>query len=349
MLAPQRWLLFLGALAVAALIPWVSRGPGSAPSVSSSPARAEPQGAAPTNAASKMAASKMASSKSAASALPEVSTLYEEATSAYHARLFADEGAVVLVTQTGFTTLRAGEAPARHAISLGPVVARQGDALVFWRSGKLRAISLTAENERELAVVPAPPQYLLASGGQLAWIQTTREGGTSIQTLSGSGVRVVFKSEESVSAAISSASFIYWVSERRDGSWHIGRVGLDGQHTSTAVQRGRPPAMLALGPDGLYFYAGPERGVRRLTFDLKLETAVLAKVICSPLAVSSRVVCAQVGGLFEIPPASSAPRFLAVERAGPVTTVGATAERAFWVAERGDGQLVVRSVVLPEP
>lgn len=355
MLAPQRWLLFSGALAVAALIPWASRGPGSTPSVSSSPSRAEPQAAAPgaasKNAAPKTAASKTAASKMAASksALPEVSTLYEEATSAYHARVFADEGAVVLVTQTGFTTLRAGEAPARHTISLGPVAARQGDALVFWRSGKLRAISLTAENERELAVVPAPPQYLLASGGQLAWIQTTREAGTSIQTLSGSGVRVVFKSEEAVTAAISSASFIYWVSELRDGSWHIGRVGLDGQHASTAVQRGRPPAMLALGPDGLYFYAGPERGVRRLTFDLKQETAVLAKVICSPLAVSSRVVCAQVGGLFDIPPTSSAPRFLAVERAGPVTAVGASAERAFWVAERGDGQLVVRSVVLPEP
>jgi hypothetical protein len=333
MIAPKhRWLLLSGALSLAALISWASRGPGSTPVGVHSPSRQEPPSAA----------------KKGTHAPPEVSTLDEQETSAYHARLFADDDGVVLVTDTGFTTFSAGKAAARHAVSLGPVAARQGGALVFWRSGTLRTVSLTDGHESELATLPSPPQYLLASEGQIAWIQTLEKTGTSLQALSGGSARVVYQSEDRVSAAVLRASVVYWVSVSRDGSWSVGRVGLDGQHTSTEGQPGRPPAMLALGPDGVYFYAGRDRGVRRLTFDLQQETSVLANVICSPLVVSSRVVCAHVGGVFDIPPSSSLPRFLAAERAGPVTAVAATNERAFWVAEAGKDRLVVRSIVLPE-
>jgi hypothetical protein len=74
----------------------------------------------------------------------------------------------------------------------------------------------------------------------------------------------------------------------------------------------------------------------------------LTQVVCSPLVVSSRVVCAQVGGLFEIAPAVRAPRPLAAERAGPITATAATDARAYWVAESGGERLIVRSVALPE-
>jgi hypothetical protein len=212
----------------------------------------------------------------------------------------------------------------------------------------LRTVSLSDGHESGLAALPSPPQYLLASDGQIAWVQTLERGGTSLRALSGGAVRVVYESEERVSAAVLHGSVVYWVAVRRDGSWNIRRVSLDGQHTSTEAQAGRPPAMLALGREGVYFYAGPDRGVRRLSFDLEQETSVLAKVICSPLVVSSRVVCAHVGGLFDIPPSGSGPRFLAAERAGPVAAVAATNERAFWVAEAGKERLAVRALVLPE-
>jgi hypothetical protein len=328
----HRWFLLAGALPLAALISWASRGPGSTPVGAGSPSREEPPPAA----------------KKAAPPLPEVSTLYEQETSAYHARLFADDDGVVLVTDAGFTTFAVGKAPTRHAVSLGPVAARQGGALIFWRSGTLRTVSLSDGYESELASLPAAPQYLLASEGQIAWIQALEQGGTSLRALSGGAVRVVHESEESVSAAVLHASVVYWVAVHRDRSWSIGRVGLDGQHTATGAQHGRPPAMLALGPDGVYFYAGPARGVRRLSFDLEQETSVLAQVICSPLVVSSRVVCAHVGGLFHIPPSSSVPRFLAVERAGPVAAVAATSQRAYWVAEAGKERLILRTIALPE-
>jgi hypothetical protein len=334
MLAPkQRRVLFSGALllvafSLVALGSVASRRLGSTTAEPSSPSREQPQ----------VAAKK-------ARALPEVSTLYEHGTSAYHARLFADEDAVVLITQTGFTTFRAGRAPEEHAVSLGPVAIRQGGSVYFWRSGSLREISLSGESDRSLAALQRPPQYLLASEGHLAWIDTDRKNGYSLQTLSAGDVRVVFHSADSVGASVMRGDVVYWVLQGREGSWRIGRVGLDGQQQTTQAHQGRPPAMLALGPDGVYFYDGPERGVRKLTFDLERESAVVTHVICSPLVVSSRVVCANVGGLFDIPASGTAPRFLASEHAGPITSTAATDDRAFWVAENGDA-LIVRAVPL---
>ena len=277
-----------------------------------------------------------------------MSTLLEQRTSAYHARLFADPEGVVLVTQTGFTLLRSGEAAEEHTIDLGPVAVRQGSSVVFWRAGWLRQISLSGKNERRLVALTRAPQYLLASEHQLAWIDLERDTGSSLQTLADGAARVVHEAEERVGAAVLRAGVVYWILQSRDTSWRIGSIGLDGQHqTLTAAHQGRPPAMLALGHDGVYFYAGPERGVRRLSFELDREDAVAPRVICSPLVVTDRAVCAQVGGLFDVPPGGTAPRLLAVERDGPITAVAATDERLFWVAESGTDQLVVRTTPLP--
>jgi hypothetical protein len=326
----QRRLLFLGALSLVALSSWAGARLWSATADTSSPSNEQPQLAV----------------KTMSRDLPEVTTLYQREGSPYHARLFADEEAVVLVTQTGFTTFRAGEAPEEHAVSLGPVTIRRGGTLVFWRAGSLREISLTGEGERSLAPLPHPPRYLLASEGHLAWIQMEPETGTSLQTLSAGSVREVHDSDDNVGAAVMRGAVVYWVLHSRDGSWKIGRVGLDGEHQLTRAHEGRPPAMLAWGPDGVYFYDGPKRGVRKLSFDLEREDAISANVVCSPLAVSTRIICAQVGGLFELPALGGTPRFLATERAGPITATAVTDDRAFWVAENGNERLVVRSAAL---
>src|SRR5688572_27175764 len=66
-----------------------------------------------------------------------------------------------------------------------------------------------------------------------------------------------------------------------------------------------------------------------------------------PDAATSRVVCAHVGGIFDILPSGLAPRLLA-ERSGPITALAATEGRAYWVAEGEAEGLVLRSVALPE-
>ena len=328
----RRWVLFLVAFSSVALLSlamsraeWMST-PRGAPATMGAPP--------PVRAAQR--------------SLPEVATLHEQGTSAYHARLLADEDGLVLVTDAGFTTFRGGRAE-EHAMALGPLAALRGDALVFWRSGHLREVALAGGAERALAAVARPPQYLFTSEGRLAWIHTGRGSKTSLETFSGGGARAVYEVEGGVAAPVIHATDIYWVAVSPDASWRIERIALDGQlRTRSAAQHGRPPAMLAVGHDGVYFYAGRERGVRRLTFDLERETSVASGVVCSPLAVSDRVVCAQVGGIFELSGSDTPPLFLASERAGPVTALAATRSRAYWVADNGAERLIVRSIALPE-
>lgn len=325
------WLLSLGALSLAGLLSlsWAGllRSSGTA---SRAPARlAEP---APRR------------------GLPRVSTLYQQRASAYQASLFADERRVVLATPNGFTTIGPGQALEERVVELGHVAALQDTSIVFWRSGQLREIALSGEGERELAAVARPPRYLLAAEGRIAWVQTELASGSSLWTLSGGEVRVVHESEGRVCAAVMRGADVYWVVQGRGGSWTVERLGLDEQRRAfTAPHHGRPPSMLAVSQEGVYFYDGPERGVVQLSFDLTREDAVLPNVICSPIAVSSRVVCAQVGGLFDIARPGTPPRFLASEPAGPIVATAATGQRVFWVAENGEGHLVVRTVPLSAP
>jgi hypothetical protein len=332
LMSQQRVLGLLGALVLTAGIVWVGRGSQAKAPGPSSPGReqsrvvAQREGRVP----------------------PEVSTLLRQEGSAYQARLFADDEGVVLVTQTGFTFWRPGEATEAHDVPLGPTAVRQGGSLVFWRSGALRRVSLSGTNERPLTALPRAPRYLLASESRLAWIELDGNGVAALQTLSAGNVRVVDESADRVCAAVLRDAVVYWILQSQDGSWKIASVGLDGQdRLQTGVHRGRPPALLALGPDGVYFYDGSERGVRRLTFELDREEAVATNVICSPLVVSDRAVCAQVGGLFDVPHHGAVPRFLALERDGPITAVAATDDSVFWVAESGEHHLTVRSALLP--
>ncbi|MET0413173.1 MAG: hypothetical protein ABW217_17845 [Polyangiaceae bacterium] len=279
-----------------------------------------------------------------------VQTVYESDSSAYHVRLLPHEEGAILVAADGFTMLRTGRPPEEHTLSLGSVVARQGDSLVFWRHGELRQVSLSGGHEHELVTSQRSPQYLLASETQLAWIDGDRDEGFALRALTEGGARLVHHFDDSIGAAVLHDTDVYVLLQGSGGSWSIGVVPLGGRAPRfTQTRAGRPPAMLAPGPAGVYFYAGPERGVRALSFDLEHEAPVMANVICSPLAVSAsdRVICAQVGGVFDIRASRGRPRFLAAEPGGPVTSIVAGEGRAFWVAEAGDHRLAVRSVELP--
>jgi len=330
-----QWMFAACVLTAATGLAWAGSRLGRAPSERSVPSERE--------------ASRLDSGRTRRG-VPEVRTLDEQACSAYHARLFPDESGVVLVTPSGFTTYTSDGVVRRQTIELGPAVARHGQTLVFWRSGKLHEVSLSGGPERALATVPRPPRYLLPSEQRLAWVHTDREAGSSLQTLSAGAVQTLYESSGDISAPVVHAADVYWVAAARDRSWKMGRIALEGGHPSwSAPQQGRPPAMLGVGHEGIYFYAGPQRGVRRLTFNLQREVSVWSGVVCSPLAVFDRVLCAQVGGLFEIPLSGAIPTFLAAERAGPITALATTRSESFWVADNGADRLIVRSVTRPEP
>src|SRR5690606_468695 len=104
----------------------------------------------------------------------------------------------------------------------------------------------------------------------------------------------------------------------------------------------RSPSMLAPGIDGVYFYDGLERGVRKASLDLRFEEPVQEEAICSPLAVSNRVVCAQVGGIIDIPRAGADPRIVAGEPGGPIAALTVNDTSAIWIADSGVNRLTVR-------
>src|SRR5690606_17146920 len=110
--------------------------------------------------------------------------------------------------------------------------------------------------------------------------------------------------------------------ERAAGGWKLGRIPLDGSQVAFGEsRRTRPPAMLAAGPEGIYFYEGLKSGVRKVSFDLLFEESVNKEAICAPLVVSNRVVCAQVGGIIDIPRSGAPPRIVASELSGPIAAL----------------------------
>jgi len=105
--------------------------------------------------------------------------------------------------------------------------------------------------------------------------------------------------------------------------------------------------MLVAGPDGIYFYDGPDRGVLRVSFDLTQMHPVLENAICSPLTVSSRLVCAHLGGVFDVPHPGSKPRLIALETGGPIASIQATEKTVYWIVDSGKNQLTAKSAPLP--
>jgi hypothetical protein len=212
----------------------------------------------------------------------------------------------------------------------------------------MRTLPLDEGDETELFSLRQAPQYLLSSGPRLAWLTKDHQDTYSIQTASAGSIHVLHASKSLLSSPAIFREDVYFI-EQSGGTWKIGRASLNGSQVMfTTGKSSRPPSMLAAGPDGIYFYGGPQKGIRKLTFDLDHEQAVQENAICSPLAVSSRVVCAQVGGIFDVPWAGADPRVVAGEPGGPIADIAVTDKTVFWIADGGESRMVVRSAPLPE-
>jgi|GEM_PF-6905232 len=282
--------------------------------------------------------------------LPTVSTLYAADASAYGAHLFPLEEGVALTTDSELTLLRPGQSPKTRSLELGPAVARHGDSIVFWRSGKLLAVPLVGGGERELSPLARMPQHLLGSDTHVAWVERDEAGAFSVHALSAGAPTLVHRARESIRTATIVDETVYAISSSSPGRWTLIAVPLDGRApTVTSPHAGRPPSMLTAGQDGLYVYAGPKHGVLRLSFDLAREEAVMPGEICTPMAVADRVVCAQVGGLVELDPTRKAPRPLAGEGAGPIASLAAKDTHAYWITDSGAHRLTVRSLARSGP
>lgn len=274
-------------------------------------------------------------------------TLMRDRSSAYAATILPRRDEILITTATDVIRVAPDKQVEKIHVQLGDVQVLHDDSIAFFRDGAIRAFSLEDRNERLLFAVEYFVQYLLSSAGRLAWLSHEKQGRYFVQTESAGSVKTLYTSNDEVTWPVLHDETVYFL-ERSGGAWRIGRAPLNGSAVKFGKEyRGRVPAMLAAGPDGLYFYDGPKRGVRKLAFDLESEEPIAQGTICAPLAVSSRVVCAQVGGIVDIAHPLAEPRTIARETDGPIADIAATDERVYWIVDRGRDQMTVRSAELP--
>ncbi len=269
-----------------------------------------------------------------------VRTVLRLPASAYGNTLVARDGQFWLLTEDELIRITASGAVERRAIALGVTARPMGNRLVFHADGHLNSADTNGEDAVPLVALATAPYLLLTSDDRFAWV--VREGELfTIQTLRGQKPSELYRTSARITAGTMLQDWVFVV-ESHANHWRVVGVPTGGGAIVTSGDRqGRPPSLLVAG-DGLYFYDGPQRGVRHLTPDLRTETEIKENVICSPLAVSDRVVCAQVGGLYELLLTEGAPRILAAESEGPIAAVAASELNVVWITDTGPEQLAVK-------
>ena len=277
-------------------------------------------------------------------------TLLEWKESAYGTTLFIEGSTALVLTQTAAIRVTEGTPPQKMAVPFGVGPALMGDSIVYFHDGAARAVAKSGSEPRKLGLIEHPPQRFVASEKRLAWLDHGEDGTFSLQKIDGKTPRVFYRTKDQVATATMLGDWVFVVERQADGSWRIAGVSTSKQESVfSRAHQGRPPSMLVPAPDGIYFYDGPTRSVRLASPDLQQETVFAENVICSPFAVSDRVVCAHVEGVFEIPGKGRAPRVLAREKAGPIAAIAADEKRAVWLVDTAKDQFAVRSVALPVP
>jgi hypothetical protein len=237
-------------------------------------------------------------------------------------------------------------APAVMRIDLGLGAAATRSSFIYWSRGAVFAAPKTGGAPHRLFALARQPQQLVASGEDFAWLQRSDDGVFSLHALVGKKQAAVYTSSGSIDAVAMLDGAITFVERPAGAGWRIGRVPrAGGDATFTAARDGRPPSMLAAARD-IHYYDGNRQEVRRLSPDLQRERTLASGFVCSPIAVSAHVYCAQVDGIFELR-LDERPRRIVVGNAGALATdLAATPKRLFWVVDAGADRLEVRSIEL---
>lgn len=283
------------------------------------------------------------------SVIGEALTLLEWPESAYHAKLTLDGGSVLVVTPTAAIRVTNGKPAEKMALPFGHTATILDSSIAYWHDGALRAVAKAGEEPRTLAALEQQPVALFGSKDRLAWLTRAGDGTHSLHMLQGRSPRELYRTSLAVVAATMHDDGVFFVERLGDAAWRVGGLFAGGRTPVFSKKySGRAPSMLAANQEGIYFYDGPTRSVRRLSLDLTQEAVIAPGVICSPLAVAERVVCAHVEGVFEIPRAGAAPRIVSVERGGPIAAIAASETHAAWLVDSDAGQLKLRWLELPK-
>lgn len=267
---------------------------------------------------------------------------------AYSATLAADDEGVMLLLPSAAYRLVPGRAPVRTPLDLGIGPAVTGSSITFWSKGFVWRAPKRGGKPIRVGAAAHQPQSLAASESDLAFLDRSEAGRTSIQTLDGGKARTVYASAGAITSLTMLRDWVFFVEQAPDSSWRIGAVSVSGkqQPSFTAARGGRTPSMLAASNDEVFFYDGPTLTVRRLSPDLIHEEPIAHDFICSPIAVAKSVFCAQVEGLFAVSRQGGTPVTVSTRRAGSITAVAASANRVAWLVDTGPNRLAVEMLSL---
>jgi hypothetical protein len=272
--------------------------------------------------------------------------LMADATSAYNAGLVLDDDAVYLLTSRVVYRLVPGAKPQPIAIENGGTAAVTRTDLIYWARGAIwRTPKLGGKAER-VASLAHQPQFFMAAGQDIAWLDMPVRNEFLIQTLDGREIRTLFYCPERIEAAMMDAGRVFFVKREGNSSWRIGSVSVHGGEIRYAsLQNGPTPAKLAVAGE-VFYYDLASGELRRLSPDLSHEDVLSKDLVCSPVAVAAKIYCPNVEGLFELarqPGARSTRVFPEPRR---IAAVAANTRILAWLSDAGADRLSLMTIPL---
>jgi len=260
--------------------------------------------------------------------------------SAYGVRIDFDGDTVVLASARGLRLFPATGGASEIARDFGDTFALSGSRVVYFAAGQLLE-SLRGEPPHTIGSVPEQPKLMAVSQEELVWVTDVPTGGCALWTLRAGEPQEIAHLAGRVDTLALSDGWAFFFEQGPGGTWRLGGAALAGGPPTWSGRRsGRVPATLS-ARDQLVYYDGPTRSVHRVSRDLVHDEILGRGVICSPLAALDRVVCARVGGLFELPLDGGEPKEL-VKQGGFVTAVAVGESGIAWVTDAGPERLVVQ-------
>jgi hypothetical protein len=271
--------------------------------------------------------------------------LMADATSAYNAGLVLDDDDVYLLTSRVVYRLVPGAKPQPIAIENGGMAALTRTGLISWARGAIwRTPKLGGKAER-VASLAHQPQFFMAAGQDIAWLDMPVHDEFLIQTLDGDDIRTLFYCPERIETAAMDAGWVFFV--RREGnSWRIGSVSVHGGDIRYGrLQNGPTPAKLAVAGE-VFYYDLASGELRRLSPDLSHEDVLSKDLVCSPIAVAAKIYCPNAEGLFALarqPGAKSTRVFPEPRR---IAAVAANTHMLAWLSDAGADRLSLMAITL---
>jgi hypothetical protein len=267
--------------------------------------------------------------------------------SAYHTRLDLASDAIYLLTMEGAFRLAKGHEPQEIKLDLSDNGVATPTAFIFWSKGAFWLAPKRGGAPGRLAGVKDRPIFIVAVDERFAWIGPDEQGHHAVFVLRQGRPYSLYQAPDTVAAATMVEDRVVFIERVGTDSWRLGSVATGGGPPAlTATRKGRYPAMLAPAGDVYYYYFDDKdmSDVWAVSPDLRNERVVSKGFICSPLAVSERIFCGHLEGLFEISPRTGLPKLVFPNLGSTITTIAVDRDRVVWVSDVGREKLAVKLV-----